>query len=206
MAAAEFEPAAAGPGIPGQPAGGLIIFLNGTSSSGKSSIAKELLTLLGETYFHMPVDAFHAMRSGPELPPDELAAMLRRTWRGYHRAVAGMAAAGNNIIVDHLFSEPWRLHDCLALFRPEDVVLVGVRCPLAELERREQARGDRPPGLAARQFPRVHAHGVYDIECDTGSTSALDCARQIKEFLGRRHSPTAFAQMKASPALLPAEG
>ncbi|GLW18739.1 chloramphenicol phosphotransferase [Streptomyces sp. NBRC 13847] len=177
MPAAESEPAAAGPEIPGQPAGGLIIFLNGTSSSGKSSIARELLTLLDETYFHMPVDAFHAMRSGPELPPDELAAMLRRTWRGYHRAVAGMAAAGNNIIVDHLFSEPWRLHDCLALFRPEDVVLVGVRCPLAELERREQARGDRPPGLAARQLPRVHAHGVHDIECDTGSTSALGRSR-----------------------------
>lgn len=200
-----FEPDA-GPEIPDQPAGGLIIFLNGTSSSGKSSIAKELLALLGEPYFHMPVDAFHAMRSGPELPPDELAAMLRRTWRGYHRAVAGMAAAGNNVIVDHLFSEPWRLHDCLGLFRPQDVVLVGVRCPLPELERREQDRGDRPPGLAARQIDRVHAHGVYDIECDTGSASALDCARQIKEFLGRRHSPTAFEQMRARPPQLPAEG
>ncbi|MEJ8652328.1 hypothetical protein WKI65_30630 [Streptomyces sp. MS1.AVA.3] len=42
---------------------GRIIFLNGTSSSGKSSIARELLLTLDETYFHMPVDAFHAMRS-----------------------------------------------------------------------------------------------------------------------------------------------
>lgn len=196
----------AGPEVSGQAAGGLIIFLNGTSSSGKSSIAKELLAVLGEPYFHLPVDAFHAMRSGPELPPDELALVLKRTWMGFHRAVAGMAAAGNNIVVDHLFSEPWRLHDCLGLFSPQDVVLVGVHCPLPELERRELARGDRPSGLAARQFDRVHAHGLYDIECDTGSTSALDCARQIKEFLGRRPTPTAFEQMRASLPLLPAEG
>jgi chloramphenicol 3-O phosphotransferase len=180
-----------------QATGGLVIFLNGTSSSGKSSIAKELLALLGEPYFHLPVDAFHAMRSTPELTPDELSVVLKRTWMGFHRAVAGMAAAGNNVVVDHVFSEPWRLHDCLALFPPQDVVLVGVRCPLPELERRERARGDRPAGLAARQFDRVHAHGVYDIECDTGSAGALDCARRIKDFLGSRPAPTAFERMRA---------
>ncbi|MBM7437406.1 chloramphenicol phosphotransferase CPT family protein [Streptomyces sp. HB132] len=187
----------------GTPAGGLIIFLNGTSSSGKSSIARELLGVLGETYFHMPVDAFHAMRRGPELPHDELAAMLGRTWRGFHRAVAGMAAAGNNIVVDHVFSEPWRLHDCLGLFTPRDVVLVGVRCSLPELERRERARGDRPAGLAARQFDRVHAHGVYDVECDTERAGAVECARLIAEFLPGRPRPTAFERMRANPDTLP---
>ncbi|MFJ1749616.1 chloramphenicol phosphotransferase CPT family protein [Streptomyces sp. NPDC088116] len=179
-----------------QAAGGLIIFLNGTSSSGKSSIAKELVGVLDEPWFHMPVDAFHAMRSGPELPPDQLRVVLRRTWMGFHRAVAGMAAAGNHIVVDHILSEPWRLHDCLALFSPQNVVLVGVHCPVRELERREQARGDRPAGLAARQFDRVHAHGIYDIECDTGSASPLECAQQIKTFLHRRPTPTAFERMR----------
>ena len=175
--------------------GGLIIFLDGTSSSGKSSIARELAGLLEEPCFHMPADAFHAMRSSPELAPDQLAAVLRRTWMGFHRAVAGMAAAGNTVVVDHVLSEPWRLQDCLALFCPRDVVLVGVRCPLAELERGEKARGDRPAGLAARQFDLVHAHGTYDIECDTGSTSPRDCARRIKDFLQHRPIPTAFELM-----------
>ncbi|MFF2507649.1 chloramphenicol phosphotransferase CPT family protein [Streptomyces sp. NPDC058067] len=177
-----------------QATGGLIIFLNGTSSSGKSSIARELVGILGEPCFHMPVDAFHAMRSGPEMAPDQLSVVLKRTWMGFHRAVAGMAAAGN-IIVDHVLSEPWRLHDCLALFPPQDVVLVGVRCPLPELERREQVRGDRPAGLAARQFDRVHAHGIYDIECDTGSSSPTECAQKIKAFLRRRTTPTAFERL-----------
>lgn len=176
---------------------GRIIFLNGTSSSGKSSIARELLLTLDETYFHMPVDAFHAMRSRHEVSPEELPAMLRRTWRGFHRAVAGMAAGGNNVVVDHVLSEPWRLLDCLELFPPRNVVLVGVRCPLQELERRETQRGDRPVGLAARQWDQVHAHGLYDIECDTAAAGAEDCARQIKDFLPRRPAPTAFEQLRA---------
>ncbi|WP_307545091.1 chloramphenicol phosphotransferase CPT family protein [Streptomyces sp. V3I8] len=182
-----------------QPSGGLIIFLNGTSSSGKSSIAKALLTVLDDMYFHMPVDAFHAMRARRDIAPDELSSVLRHTWMGFHRAVAGMAAGGNNIVVDHVLSEQWRLLDCLALFAPEDVVLVGVYCPLQELERREQERGDRPPGLAARQITQVHAHSLYDIECDTSTTSAADCAQQIKDFLPHRPTPTAFEKLKANP-------
>ncbi|MBQ0825693.1 chloramphenicol phosphotransferase CPT family protein [Streptomyces tagetis] len=187
--------------------GGLIIFLNGTSSSGKSSIARELLAVLEEPYFHLPVDAFHAMRTRGEADPAELPGILRRTWRGYHRAVAGMAAGGNNVVVDHVLSEDWRLPDCLGLFPPRDVVLVGVRCSLEELERRERARGDRPAGLAARQYGRVHAHGLYDIECDTTTADARECARRISAFLPHRPLPTAFERLRAAlrPELPPVD-
>lgn len=177
--------------------GGRIIFLNGTSSSGKSSIARELLQVLDEPYFHIPVDAFHAMRSHCEVAPDELRGVLRRTWMGFHRAVASMAASGNNVVVDHVLSEQWRLLDCLGLFAPGDVVLVGVRCSPQELERRERERGDRPMGLAARQLEQVHAHGLYDIECDTDTDSAADCALQIRDFLPQRPTLTAFEQLRA---------
>ncbi|MET9843032.1 chloramphenicol phosphotransferase CPT family protein [Streptomyces ossamyceticus] len=184
--------AAASDGAPG----GLIIFLNGTSSSGKSSIAVELLRILDEPFFHLPVDAFHAMRTRQEMDPERLATVLHRTWRGYHRAIAGMAAAGNNIVVDHVLSEEWRLRDCLDLFLPQDVVFVGVHCPRAELERRERERGDRPRGLAARQLAQVHAHGIYDIECDTSLAAPQLCAQHIKDFLPHRTAPTAFHRLR----------
>lgn len=176
---------------------GLVVFLNGTSSSGKSSIAAELLRILDEPYFHMPVDAFHAMRSAAAVPPDRLDAVLHRTWQGFHRAVAGMAAAGNNVVVDHVLSAEWRLQDCLSVLVPQDVVFVGLHCPLEELARRERARGDRPDGLAARQLAQVHAHGLYDLVCDTGRMDAAECARRIKQFLPLRPSPTAFERLLA---------
>ena len=176
---------------------GRIVFLNGTSSSGKSSIARELLDVLDDgVFFHLAVDAFNAMRSKRALGAAELDVALRRTRMGFHRSVAAMAEAGNDIVVDHVLSEQWRLLDCLRVLRPEDVLFVGVHCPLDELARRERARGDRPPGLAAQQYDRVHRHADYDLECDTSTTDARECARLIKEFLPHRPTPTAFMRLR----------
>lgn len=88
---------------------GRVILLNGTSSSGKTSIARCLLNLLDPPHFHMAVDAVGAMRAAENtrgLAPGDLPALLRRTRAGFHRAVAGMAAAGNDIVIDHVLSEP----------------------------------------------------------------------------------------------------
>lgn len=142
-----------------QAADGLIIFLNGTSSSGKSSIARELVAVLGEPCFHMPVDAFHAMRSTPEMPPDQLNITLKRTWMGFHRAVAGMAAAGNTVVVDHVLSEPWRLQDCLALFplRTSSSSRCAVHCRSwsGGSRRAVTVRQDWPPASSTRSIPTV---------------------------------------------------
>jgi chloramphenicol 3-O phosphotransferase len=183
---------------------GRIILLNGASGSGKTSIAEQLLLVLDEPWFHLPVDAINAMRSRQrtlELSPADLELVLARTRAGFHRAVAGMAAAGNNVIADHVLSERWRLLDCLAVFAAFDVVFVGVRCAPAELARRERLRGDREPGLALAQHERVHAHGRYDLECDTTHASPLDCALSIKAFLARardRNTPRAFDELRAA--------
>ncbi|SDM69528.1 chloramphenicol 3-O phosphotransferase [Streptomyces sp. cf386] len=177
---------------------GRIIFLNGTSSSGKSSIARELLDILDDdVYFHLAVDGFNAMRTKRILAPADLDTALRRTRMGFHRSIAAMAEAGNGVVVDHVLSEPWRLNDCLTVLRPEDVLFVGVRCSLEELTRRERARGDRPPGLAAHQYDLVHQHGDYDFECDTSTASPRECAEAIKAFLPHRPSPTAFTRLRA---------
>jgi chloramphenicol 3-O phosphotransferase len=74
---------------------------------------------------------------------------------------------------------------------------VAVRCPLEELLRRERARGDRSAGTAAAQYDVVHAHGDYDIEVDTSTHTADECARQIAEEIVRLPSDnTAFARLR----------
>ena len=178
---------------------GQIILLNGTSSSGKSSIAGQLLLMLDPPHFHLSVDAINGMRAREktrELGEAELEVVLARTRAGFHRAVAGLAAAGNDVIADHVLSEPWRLLDCLTVMAGYRVVFVGVRCAPAELERRERERGDRAPGAALAQVPLVHAHGRYDVECDTTTASPYDCAVRIRDFLDSGQVPTACDQLR----------
>ncbi|MFE6482442.1 AAA family ATPase [Streptomyces sp. NPDC057757] len=182
--------------MPATPVGGVVVLLNGASSSGKSSIARELLGVLDGTWFHMPVDAFHSMRGGGEIADEDLQAEIDRTAKGFHRAVAGMAAGGNNLVVDHPLSRRWRLLDLLGLLVPEDTVLVGVRCPLPELERRERERGDRQPGLAAMQYDAVHSHGPHDLDVDTSLHSPRECALRVRDLLADRPSPTAFETLR----------
>ncbi|MGW4380486.1 chloramphenicol phosphotransferase CPT family protein [Kitasatospora sp. NPDC004531] len=177
---------------------GRIIFLNGTSSSGKSSIARELLDILDdEVWFHVSVDTFNAMRTQRAMEQAQFDEALKRTRQGFHRSVAAMAGVGNNVIVDHLLSEPWRLADCLDVLSPYRVLFVGVRCDLEELIRRETARGDRPVGLAAHQYDLVHRHGDYDFECDSGAYSPRECAELIKAFLPNQPDSTAFGRLRA---------
>ncbi|QER90403.1 hypothetical protein F3L20_32460 (plasmid) [Streptomyces tendae] len=68
---------------------------------------------------------------------------------------------------------------------------------LEELARHEQARGDRPAGLAVHQYGLVHSHGDYDLECDTSEASAVECAQRTKELLPCRPAPTAFTRLRA---------
>ncbi|MFF0739648.1 chloramphenicol phosphotransferase CPT family protein [Streptomyces sp. NPDC004111] len=183
-------------GIPRTPHTGRVVLLNGTSSSGKSSIAGELVGMLDATWFHMPVDAFHAMRNSHPLAEADVQAEIDRTCKGFHRAVAGMAAAGNNVVVDYPLSRRWRLLDLLDLLEPGRTVLVGVRCALPELERWEAARGDRTPGLAAAQYDRVHSYGPHDLDVHTDRADPRACALRIRDFLAAGTPPAAFATLR----------
>src|SRR5207248_3298343 len=133
---------------------GRVLLLNGASSSGKSSIGRALLPLLADPWFLVPVDAIGAMRSTVHtrmLDDEEVGEMLRRTRLGYHRAVAALASAGNDVIMDYPLSERWRMSDLLDTLDGYDVTLVEVRCSQEELDRRERGRADRPVGLARSQ-------------------------------------------------------
>ncbi|MEV0272053.1 AAA family ATPase [Hamadaea sp. NPDC050747] len=178
------------------PRTGQIILLNGTSSAGKTSIARELLPLLDRPYYFMPVDALNSMRHQRPMSPDELEATLQRLAAGYHRAAAGMAEGGNDVVLDHVLRRPEWLRECVELF-PADVVFVKVHCPLPELQRREAARGDRPIGKAESQYPLVHRDAVYDVEVDTSELSPRDCAERIKSFVDAPSGERAFARLAA---------
>ncbi len=178
-----------------------IVLLNGVGSAGKSSLAEALQTIAAEPFLHVRMDDFIEMLPGAlQDHPDGFSYRTRvasghkevvidtgpvgaRALRGMRRAVAAMAAAGNNLIVDDVM-----LDDTAADYRevlaPFEVSWVGVFAPLEVLEARERQRGDRLIGLARWQFNRVHRGLVYDLEVDTGDAPPAACARMVKEKLG----------------------
>src|SRR5262249_41173567 len=75
--------------------------------------------------------------------------VAERTFRGMRHAIAALARAGNNLIIDDVMlgDELAEYTELLADFR---LHVVGVLAPLDVLEARERARGDRLIGLPAR--------------------------------------------------------
>ena len=180
-----------------------VIFLNGVSSSGKTSIARVLQQTLPMPYLHVQLDSFEEM-----LPNryDEGGAfdwlnLFPRVLSGFHHSIAALAGGGNNLIVDHVTvaREGWHssLIECAYLLMPFRAYLVGVHCPLPELLRREQERGDRDVGTAARQFDRVHRYGHYDVEVDTLTATPEACAQHITTVI-ESQEPHAFAKLRAN--------
>lgn len=164
---------------------GRIVLLNGASSSGKSALAAALLETFSEPWFLMAIDDFHHRRGRKPMSEAAFAPIFQRTVLGFHRAVAGLAAAGNDVVVDHILSERWRLRDCAAVFDGYPTYLVGVHCALDELNQRERDRGNRQIGRAALHFPLVHVHRIYDIEVDTTRADPRGLAAGIVEHVER---------------------
>jgi chloramphenicol 3-O phosphotransferase len=168
---------------------GQIILLNGASSSGKSSIARELQAQLAAPFLHLSID--HLRDSGA-LPLErfrsgEFAWIEHREefFIGFERAVAAFASAGNNLIVEYIVETDVWMARLQGAFGGLDIFFVAVHCPLEELKRREAARGDRPLGGARRDFGAVHRHCAYDFEVDATLPPAVNASRIIEALAAR---------------------
>jgi chloramphenicol 3-O phosphotransferase len=170
---------------------GRMIMISGASSSGKTSICRCLQPLLDEPFLHVSLDDFIEM-----LPPgrsDE--ALFLQMVDGFHRAVAGLLEAGNDLLVDHVLIEPEWLQQCIDLFKGRHVLFVGLDCPLEVLEEREKHRDVRRQGFARAQFNRIHAEKIYDIRVDTSVASPEACATAIAACFAQQ-TPTAFDTLR----------
>jgi chloramphenicol 3-O phosphotransferase len=185
---------------------GKIILLNGTSSSGKTRIIGALQEILEEPFLDAGIDKYIWMLPRRYLDRplwDEVLGLAteagpvgQRLMSGMHQSVAALSRAGNNVVVDHVLVEHRWLAECTRLFSELPALFVGVRCPLDVLEQREAARRDRTLGQARAQFHLVHAHGIYDLEVETSTSSAEACALRIKRRLEEGGSPAAFKRLR----------
>lgn len=181
-----------------------IIFLNGTSSSGKTSLLKVLQTQLQDVYLDMGLDRFIWMLPGRYFSRplwDEVLGKANQSgplglvlFSGMHHAIAAAATQGNNILADHVFVEKAWVEECASLFAGMNAYLIGLQCPLEILEQRERDRQDRTLGQARAQFDVIHKYTIYDLEVDTSKLTAEECTGKIVERL--KSPPEAFKKLK----------
>lgn len=160
---------------------GKIILLNGVSSSGKTTLAEELVHSL-PGYFRLSIDDFDGLIEGMEDRESGERLIPVDTEVFFHRTVAMFSDQGVNLVVDQILHNGETLKDCLKVFRDYPVLFVGVHCPVEELCRREALRGDRRIGQAVGQLEFVHQQEEqYDVEVDTFTDGLEECARRIVE-------------------------
>ncbi len=93
-----------------------IIWLNGASSSGKTTLAKELQRLLDDQFMHVCFDAFYQMLPAQFKPlTADDSRYVEKVHLGFEYAIPALARAGNRLIVDYPFHYPDSLPRCLEL-------------------------------------------------------------------------------------------
>lgn len=191
---------------------GIIVLLNGTSSSGKTSISNELLTQIDIPFQHLSFDSFinglfHSYKDfinstypSIETKGAEDGQLVNQILANplislYYSTIKLFSAMGNNVVVDSVIGNDQWFNTCIELFSDHPVIFVVVKCSKEELARREQLRGDREVGLASSQYDNVYCFNEYDLEFNTEIMRSSECANEILNFIKSNKEYTAFKKL-----------
>ncbi|HEX2851384.1 MAG TPA: AAA family ATPase [Acidimicrobiales bacterium] len=176
---------------------GRVIFLNGSSSAGKTTLSWALREVLPDTWLALGIDTFiysapfrlfgteegHRFVDGPRLVSGPEFLRLNRAW---HRAAVTLLEEGFDLIVDEVLFDAAIRDDWLQVLAPYDVLWIKVWCEPETCEERASRRGDRMPGMARLQAAEVHDGVPYSLEVDTTATDTGTLARTIAAAVAAR--------------------
>jgi chloramphenicol 3-O phosphotransferase len=179
---------------------GRVVLLHGTSSSGKTTVARAVQSLSDDPWIRLGIDTFwnaideRWMEHGPRAADGFLwtadativpGPVGQRLAAGMRAALAAFARAGNEVLVDDVFIDPAWLDGWRSELTGIELLLVGVVAPTYVLEERERARGNRIAGEARAQVDVIHRGIDYDLTVDTSRQTPEECARAILAALVR---------------------
>ncbi len=180
-----------------------IIYLNGPSSSGKSTLAKRLQDAFQEPFLVIGIDMVISLM--PEKLNDwhnniktagfswqpvkdikgkvvaykfEKGPFGERMVQAFRDITVTLARSGHYIIIDDVSFGKQQVDKWRNALKDFNVLWIGLTAPVEILEKREKERGDRKINSSARQAERVHVDVKYDLMFDT-SKQSLDAIIQV---------------------------
>ena len=165
-----------------------MVVLNGTSSSGKTTLARAFQEIAPSTYLNfsidsilsaLPVSALERITKGEDISDIRLPELVG----AYYACVRQLLALGHDLVIDHAVTARYHAEHLVSAVDSHRVIVVGLESPAEVLVQRERERGDRRVGMAAAQQPRIHSWLSYDLTIDTSVMSPQEGARRIVEAL-----------------------
>jgi chloramphenicol 3-O phosphotransferase len=188
-----------------------IIYLNGASSSGKTSLSKALQEVLPDNYLHIGIDTLISMMpqktnnfcslSEKEgfyykevlLPNNEIGKRVvagaygNQVNTAFHQVVDSLLATGHNLIIDDVADGACEVSIWEQELQAHYLTKIAVKCSLPELVTREKSRVERMQGSAMEQYYRVHENVIYDLTVHTDKHSTIECVEQIIDYITKKH-------------------
>ena len=161
---------------------GHVIFLNGVTSSGKTSIVEALQDREDVFFYVVANDLFQEMVGERWLRADYWKELARVVLLMY-RTAKMISDEGYHVLIDGILVErphfDGHLRRLLDIFRDSPLDIVEVACPLEVCRARNIARGDRYETQSDEQAALMARDIPYALRVETDLHTPEECAEQI---------------------------
>ena len=161
---------------------GRIIFLNGVTSAGKTSIVEALQERDDIFFYVVANDLFQEMVGEKFLQENYWKYLSEVIIMMYHTAKL-YSDMGKNVLIDGILVEREEIkphyQQLLEIMRDNPLDVVEVYCPLDICRERNIARGDRYESQSDEQYELMAQNIEYALRVDTNLHSAAECAEMI---------------------------
>ena len=161
---------------------GRIIFLNGVTSSGKTSIVEALQDRDDVFFYVVANDLFQEMVGEKFLRENYWKYLSEVIIMMYHTAKL-FSDMGKNVLIDGILVEREEIRphyqQLVEILKDNPLDIVEVYCPLDICRKRNMIRGDRYERQSEEQYELMAQNIKYSMRVDTSLYSSTECADMI---------------------------
>ena len=163
---------------------GRIIFLNGVTSSGKTSIVESLQNQEDIFFYVVANDLFQEMVGENYLRKNYWKYLSEVIIMMYHTAKL-YSDMGKNVLIDGILVEREEIKphysQLLEILKNNPLDIVEIYCPLDICRQRNIIRGDRYETQSQEQYDLMAENIKYSAKVDTSIYSPEECAKRLSK-------------------------